>query len=244
MKKTILSTIILCLVHFVLFGQEKTPLDKNFDELTEPSSSGIFYRVNPIDKKELSFDLIDSIENKIGTEEWVLDKYSGTVSERNIKIFYPDGMLKKSIVITEKNRDITDFHNNGKKKCVEKYENGMITSRIHYNENGVFESSDKIVKPEAVGGINAWNKHLISKLRYPREAFKSKAEGMVLVGFDILEDGEIKNIHIINKGESHPALENEAKRVVELFDKGWTPLTINGIPQKSQMTIPIRFQRG
>jgi TonB family protein len=244
MKKAIISTFVLCLVHFVLFGQEKTPLDKNFEELTDPSSSGIFYRVNPINKKELSFDLIDSTKNKIGTEEWVLDKYSGTVSERNIKLYFPDGMLKKSIIFTDKNRVITDYYENGKKKCVEKYDTGMITSRVHYNENGVYESADKIVKPEAVGGIQAWNSHIRSKLKYPKAALTANAVGLVLVGFDILENGEVENIHIINKGESHPSLEDEAKRMVEIFDKGWIPLTINGISQKSQMTIRINFKRG
>ena len=243
MKKSVLTTLIFLSQYHILFSQEKIALDKNFIEVDQFSSAA-FYRVNPLEKNDLSFILLDSLENKIGSEEWIIDKYSGAINERKIQLFHAENRLHTTLIIKDKNREITYFYDNGKKKCVEKYENGMITSRIHYNENGVYESTDKIVKPEAVGGLNAWNKHLISKLRYPREAFKSKAEGLVLVGFDIFEDGEIKNIHIINEGECHPALENEAKRVVELFDKGWTPMTINGIPQKSQMTIPIKFQRG
>lgn len=241
MKKTVLITIISLSLHHILFGQEIIALDEDFNEI-DKSLSATFYRVNPLEKNELSFILLDSMENQIGSEEWIIDKYSGALSERKIQLFNSEGTVHQSFLIKEKNREITYFHDNGKKKCVEKYEMRMISSRVNYDDNGVFESSDKIVKPEAVGGLKAWNKHLISKLRYPREAFKAKAVGLVLVGFDVFEDGEIKNVKIINKGENHPALEEEAKRVVELFDKGWTPLTINGIPQKSLMTIPINFK--
>lgn len=244
MKKLLFNTLIFLSLHHTLFGQGKIALDKDFNELGDEYSSAVFFRVNPLEKKELSFILLDSMETKIGSEEWIIDKYSGAISERKIQLFNSEGRIHQTLLIKEKNKEITYFHQNGKKKCVEKYETGMITSRIYYNENGVYESADKIIKPEAVGGLQAWNKHLISKLRYPKEAYKVKAVGLVLVGFDIFEDGEIKNVQIINKGENHPALENEAKRVVELFDKGWIPLTINGIPQKSQMTIPIKFQRG
>ncbi|WP_194974309.1 energy transducer TonB [Aquiflexum lacus] len=243
MKKTFFITLIFLSLHHTSFSQKKIALDKDFNELTGDSSR-VFYRVNPFGNKELSFILLDSMETKIGSEEWTIDKFSGALSERKIQLFNSEGTIHQSLLIKEKNREITYYHDNGKKKCVEKYETGMISSRVNYDDNGVFESSDKIVKPEAVGGLQAWNKHLISKLRYPREAFKAKAVGLVLVGFDVFEDGEIKNVKIINKGENHPALEDEAKRVVELFDKGWTPLTINGIPQKSQMTIPINFVRG
>jgi TonB family protein len=244
MVKSCFFSLIFCFTISNVFSQEKTVLDKDFNELGNSSSSGFYFRVNPLDKKELSFTILDSLENEIGKESWKIDKNSGLVSERKIELFYPDGASKETLIITENNREITFFHENGMKKSVEKQIAGMISSRSHFNEFGELESVDKITKPEAKGGIQAWSMHLRNNLKYPKAAINAEAEGRVLVEFDINVTGKAENVQIKNKGESHASLEDEAKRMVETFKNGWIPLTINGIPEKTKMTIPIAFKRG
>lgn len=144
MKKTFFITLIFLSLHHTSFSQKKIALDKDFNELTGDSSR-VFYRVNPFGNKELSFIQLDSMENKVGSEEWVIDKYSGNIIERSIKLSKSDGSLNKSILIMGTNREITYFHDNGNKKCIEKFETGMITSRDHFNVNGVFESDNTMI---------------------------------------------------------------------------------------------------
>jgi TonB family protein len=237
-------TATFSFIFFRSFSQEKILLDKDFNEISQSSSSSVFYRVNPVDKKELNFTILDTLENVVGKESWKIDKYSGLVNERKIELFYPDGSLKESLLITEKGKEITYFYPDGKKKSVEKYDGPFLSTKINYNENGIYESEDKITKPGVKGGSQAWMNFIRKNLKYPSEAISSNAEGNVIVEFNILEDGKIENIHIKNKGENHPSLEEEAKRIVGIFNKGWIPMTINGKPNKSIMRIPIRFRRG
>lgn len=72
-----------------------------------------------------------------------------------------------------------------------------------------------IKKPLYPGGKQAFIQFIQKHLRYPEEALTAKIEGRVLVGFDVDDNGQVHNPHII-KGIGH-GCDEEALRVVRLL---------------------------
>lgn len=72
-----------------------------------------------------------------------------------------------------------------------------------------------IKKPQYPGGKQAFIQFIKKHLRYPEEALAAKIEGRVLVGFDVDDNGQVHNPHII-KGIGH-GCDDEALRVVRFL---------------------------
>ena len=59
------------------------------------------------------------------------------------------------------------------------------------------DASDR--KAEYPGGIKALNSYVVRNIKYPVKAAENNQEGQILVAFTINEQGNINNIHILNK---------------------------------------------
>ncbi len=78
-----------------------------------------------------------------------------------------------------------------------------------------------------------------SNLKYPEIAKKNGVQGRVVVQFLIKKDGSIEEIKIYRS--RHPALDEEAIRIVKTFPK-FIPGKRNGVPVDMWYTLPIDFK--
>lgn len=95
--------------------------------------------------------------------------------------------------------------------------------------------------PEFPGGQPALMQFLTSNLRYPEDAKKANAEGMVVVRFTVKADGSLKGIETAARNKNlRKDLAREAIRVVKKMPK-WTPAEKNGKKVAAEMVLPIKF---
>lgn len=97
--------------------------------------------------------------------------------------------------------------------------------------------------PQFPGGKDALVHFLSENIRYPETARRDSAQGTIVVGFVIDENGKITDV---GKTEgAHPAWRqdfmNEAIRAIERMPD-WTPGRKNGKPVKVTFSLPIHFK--
>lgn len=98
---------------------------------------------------------------------------------------------------------------------------------------------DEIIMPSYPGGEKALLKFIMSETEYPFEARVKNEIGEVLVAFSIGMDGYISGVRVLRSVS--PSLDAEAVRVVKKM-KPWFPGKKNGVPVRTEMTIPINFK--
>jgi TonB family protein len=103
------------------------------------------------------------------------------------------------------------------------------SSKSRIRENAVLDES-----PAPVGGFKEIQKNLF----YPEFARKDGIEGEVLVEAIIDERGEIVETKIIESLGAE--CDKEAIRAIQSVR--WKPATKQGIPVRSQVSIPINFK--
>jgi TonB family protein len=92
--------------------------------------------------------------------------------------------------------------------------------------------------PEYVGGMEAMTKYMVSNIRYPEEAVKSKTTGRVVVSFVVTKDGKVTKT-TVKRGVSKE-LDAEALRVVSSMPN-WIPGEKDGKKVDAEMVIPVSF---
>ncbi|PRY05738.1 TonB family protein [Pontibacter ummariensis] len=93
--------------------------------------------------------------------------------------------------------------------------------------------------PRFRGGEQEMLKFLAKNIRYPKEAQEAGLEGLVVVSFDVDDDGSLGNIQIIKS--LGMGTDEEAMHVVEQMNGNWEPGTQGGRPVPVRYTLPIRF---
>lgn len=105
-------------------------------------------------------------------------------------------------------------------------------------DNFASETKKVITAPEFPGGNNELTKWLANNLKYPKEAKKSRIQGVVEVEFTIDKTGKISDAKVI-KG-LHPLCDNEVLRLVDSMPN-WIPGEKNGEKVDVKYRLPIRF---
>ena len=118
---------------------------------------------------------------------------------------------------------------------------GELTTPIEeiiLEENGVFYNPEQYPQfpNNSEIGLLKW---VQSNLKYPEIAKKNGVQGRVVVQFLIKKDGSIEEIKIYRS--RHPALDEEAIRIVKTFPK-FIPGKRNGVPVDMWYTLPINFK--
>ncbi len=97
---------------------------------------------------------------------------------------------------------------------------------------------DISVVPDETADVKEIGKWLNSQLLYPSEAKQAKAEGCVLVGFDVMADGSVTGVKVVRS--VHPALDAEVVKRVSASPK-WAPAYKNGKAVRASYTLPVVF---
>lgn len=109
--------------------------------------------------------------------------------------------------------------------------------QMNTDENLVYNIVQQM--PEFVGGQPALEKYLLNNLRYPSEALKNNIEGIVVVRFNIMKDGSIKDSQILRGIEA--SCNEEALRLIQNMPK-WNAGKHNGKNVHCSYTLPIKFK--
>ena len=100
-----------------------------------------------------------------------------------------------------------------------------------------------IVEEDAIpdGGMSAFYKYVLKKIKYPSTARRMGIEGKVFVEFVVEKDGTLTSIKAV-KGIG-AGCDEEAVRVIKSHPK-WIPGKQRGKAVKQRITLPIAFQLG
>ena len=115
------------------------------------------------------------------------------------------------------------FHRNGKLSAVEIYNNGKLTDRKYFTEDGspMTDTTDKTKAATFPGGIPEWMKYLEKKLVFPYNyQIVNGDRATVVVEFTVNENGDVKDVNI--RTPFHPAFDNIALNVFNNAPK-WIP---------------------
>lgn len=109
--------------------------------------------------------------------------------------------------------------------------------QMNTDENLVYNIVQQM--PEFVGGQAALEKYLLNNLRYPAEALKNNIEGLVIVRFNIMKDGSVKDAQILRGIDT--SCDEEALRLIRNMPK-WNAGKHNGKNVHCSYTLPIKFK--
>lgn len=115
--------------------------------------------------------------------------------------------------------------------------------RIVYADSNSIKREDTIIVageyvPPTYGKEGDRLIYLMENVHYPKEAKKSRAQGIVYIRFLVSKEGKMSNV-VIKKGVS-PYLDFEAYRVISGMGN-WNPATVDGNPIDDYYDFPIKF---
>lgn len=84
------------------------------------------------------------------------------------------------------------------------------------------------------------NEVIYSNLKYPEEARALGIEELVVIQFEISEEGEVSHIHAVRG--TRVDLRAEGERLVAQYLKKWVPGKQRGHPVRVQYNLPIKFE--
>jgi TonB family protein len=168
----------------------------------------------------------------------------GNMKSSSERIFFPSGTTSylARVDVTKGERHTKTFHKNGELESKSLSRGNLLVHESHFDslENAV--KPPEVTFPSPKGGMDGWNKYLASELRYPQVARNLRAEGTIIVAFNLDKEGNPSGFSVLNQGQFHNSLEKEALRVIEKYPHGWTPSTVDGLPVESPVRFPIRFK--
>lgn len=141
------------------------------------------------------------------------------------------------------NGRVINYFKNGNISCKARYRNNRLISNQSWSESGekdvenVFDFYQVEVEPQFNDG--KLSEFIGKQISYPKEARKNNIAGRVVIQFIIMEDGSVERLKILKS--MHPALDEEAIRVVKLTNKKWLPGIIDAIPVRVTFVLPILF---
>jgi TonB family protein len=120
------------------------------------------------------------------------------------------------------------------------YKDGTPISGTGYDNNGKATPFAKLnVGAEYIGGLDAFQKFISSRIHYTERAKQASISGKVYVQFVVDGDGSVVNIKVV-RGIGY-GLDEQAMDVIKLTSKKWKPALQNGVPVSTQFTVPINF---
>lgn len=157
------------------------------------------------------------------------------------QVWYESGKLclNEKYVNGEQHDTLTVYFETGAIRRREIYNEGIMVSGKVYNESGQEkEYFPRYQFPVFPGGEEAMLKYLSRNIKYPKTTRKAKAQGLVIIIFDVDETGSLSEYTILKN--LHPDADAEALRVIKNMPV-WKPGLLEGEPVAVRYTLPIRF---
>lgn len=132
-----------------------------------------------------------------------------------------------------------DFsRNQGKKYGKDKFPD---TTAFYYQmPDGSWKTDPSVIPPVKLSTAENWQAFLVSNLRYPQEAIDNDIQGAVWMSVLVDENGDVID-YSISKSAGAP-LDNEALRVIKLFQPEFVPAEKNGKKIKFRYEQPLVFR--
>jgi antitoxin component YwqK of YwqJK toxin-antitoxin module len=135
------------------------------------------------------------------------------------------------------------FHKNGRVSAIELFDNGTLTARQYFDENGQLlpDTANKDRNAEFRGGINAWLKYLDKHLDFPSGYnLTNSDETAVVVTMTVDEDGKVTDAYISTP--FYPPFEKTALYTI-LHSPAWTPAIDHNRKMKAVFRQPVVFRQ-
>ena len=116
---------------------------------------------------------------------------------------------------------------------------GIVLDKVGADGIPVYKTVSEM--PTYPDGQTGFYRLVAQNIQYPADARKNSIQGNVYVGFTIMEDGSMKNIHVKKGIAGGESCNEEAMRVMHLIPK-WVSGKINGKPVRVSFVTPIRFK--
>ncbi|NOU47832.1 MAG: TonB family protein [Bacteroidales bacterium] len=121
------------------------------------------------------------------------------------------------------------------------YKDGMLIDGESTDSLGVKHKYNKIkVSPEPVDGFNGLKKYISKNVVYPAIARQSNIQGLVIVEFNVNQEGKITDVDVPGKADKY--LKQEALSVIKSYKKRFTIPYYRGFPCIMSMKQPVSFK--
>lgn len=99
---------------------------------------------------------------------------------------------------------------------------------------------DEKNRPEPIQGKDQWMTDFYGAISYPAIARRNGIGGVIILDIAVDQKGKVTNVGI--KQSVSTECDSEARRAyVHSIQRGYIPLTINGISTKFRMELPVGF---
>ena len=201
-------------------------------------------------QKQAEYPVGDSFIKASGySREWYKNgqlKYEEQI-ERNVpvgvsKSWYENGQLFYTFSYDDgyKHGEAFTYYQNGNHKRMEVFEKGKLIKGQCFTQAGqdtVYYPHEQ--HPVFPGGLEKLYQYLGKNIKYPKTAYKQKAQGNVILQFVVSKTGKIENIEVVRS--LHPDLDRESVRVTAGMPS-WEPGLQEGVPVNVRYTLPIRYK--
>ena len=106
--------------------------------------------------------------------------------------------------------------------------------------DGSWEKDSTMDSPMQLYTAQVYQLFLLSNLRYPAEAIDKDIQGIPIIAILIDENGNAISYEVAKS--AHPLLDQEALRVLQLFDPEFVPAERNGKRIRFKFHLPIVFR--
>lgn len=113
----------------------------------------------------------------------------------------------------------------------------VIKPTADSDSSKIFGAAEEM--PSFPGGEKALMQYIKDNTYYPEEMCEGAAQGRVMVGFIINEDGSISDVKVLRS--LTPELDEVAVKIVKGMPK-WNPGKQNGKAVKTKYTVPVSFR--
>jgi hypothetical protein len=130
----------------------------------------------------------------------------------------------------------TYFHKNGKQSSIETYVYGRLTGKQYFDEDGnpLIDTTSRDRHVSFPGGTKGWDKYTFKNIYFPSQyKLINGDKAVVVVTFDIDEDGNIANVFVIT-----PFYPEFDKIVTDAIKK--SPKWLPAIEHNRRMTKQVR----
>lgn len=120
---------------------------------------------------------------------------------------------------------------------VKQWRTAVIKPTADPDSSKIFGAAEEM--PSFPGGEKALMQYIKDNTYYPEEMCEGAAQGRVMVGFVINEDGSISDVKILRS--LTPELDEVAVKIVKGMPR-WNPGKQNGKAVKTKYTVPVSFR--